>query len=90
MDCEGTCDCSSAERCDIANGCVACPNGYENDAANDCSVDIDECASEDLFTCEEPKTCNNLEGSYECICPSEVYNTNTETGACGTLSLIKE
>ena len=43
--------------------------------------DIDDCAADDTL-CHNGGTCNNLDGSYECICPTGYFGKHCETGKC--------
>jgi len=55
-----------------------CKEGWEKTAAaDDCSVDIDECATEGQ--CQNGGTCTNLDGGFTCTCQSGWTGTNCET-----------
>ncbi|XP_033647128.1 neurogenic locus notch homolog protein 1-like isoform X1 [Asterias rubens] len=45
--------------------CGTCPPGYRGDG--EICIDIDECL-EGLFFCVENSTCQNLPGTYDCVC----------------------
>ncbi|XP_061188876.1 mucin-like protein [Saccostrea echinata] len=62
--CSKLCECGSGgDRCDPVSGCV-CLSGW---TGVKCDEDIDEC-SVDPFICGSDRVCQNLEGSYSCIC----------------------
>ncbi|XP_061188887.1 uncharacterized protein LOC133197060 [Saccostrea echinata] len=62
--CSQVCECGpGVDRCDPVSGCV-CLSGW---TGVKCDEDIDEC-SIDPFICGSNRVCQNLEGSYSCIC----------------------
>ncbi|CAD5124766.1 DgyrCDS13030 [Dimorphilus gyrociliatus] len=61
--CAFICRCKNAQDCNVVTGCSDCPPGY---TGGSCDQDIDECAN-NKFICGNGN-CNNLNGTYECIC----------------------
>ncbi|XP_062605771.1 uncharacterized protein LOC134267581 isoform X2 [Saccostrea cucullata] len=62
--CSKLCECGSGgDKCDPVSGCV-CLSGW---TGVKCDEDIDEC-SVDPFICGSDRICQNLEGSYSCMC----------------------
>ncbi|XP_052809615.1 protein draper-like [Mya arenaria] len=51
--------------CDTLNGTCYCLNGW---AGHNCTLDVDECSSESMYTCPEHSLCFNTNGSYGCTC----------------------
>lgn len=62
-DCRKICTCGQGmDRCDPVAGCV-CKSGS---TGMNCTDDIDECDNKTI--CGNEKVCQNIEGSYKCIC----------------------
>ncbi|XP_028394545.1 uncharacterized protein LOC114518753 [Dendronephthya gigantea] len=81
IDCEDIIDCILLPRqypCDVRATCLdvpgsftcTCPSGLTLNADQRNCDDIDECASNDTFTCHKDADCENTIGSYECRCRS--------------------
>ncbi|XP_062609556.1 uncharacterized protein LOC134271356 [Saccostrea cucullata] len=84
--CSKLCECGSGgDRCDPVSGCV-CLSGW---TGVKCDKDIDECLV-DPFICGSDRVCQNLEGSYSCIC-GEGFDINgdkcEDTDECSDESL---
>ncbi|OWF55878.1 Fibrillin-3 [Mizuhopecten yessoensis] len=73
-------------RCGMINSVETClcEAGYQLDAAtNKICEDINECSNSSLHSCELSNNvrCNNLNGSFECICVNSSYS-QVERGRC--------
>lgn len=64
--------------------CDDCADGYELNDEDECT-DINECMRSANYTCIEPTTCVNTEGSYECVCKPG-YGFNFALGECEDLN----
>ncbi|XP_059160482.1 uncharacterized protein LOC131944017 [Physella acuta] len=64
--CSTPCSCNidNTERCISTTGECVCKQGW---TSSDCSVDINECEQNPVI-CPDYSNCNNLNGSYECLC----------------------
>ncbi|KAK6180960.1 hypothetical protein SNE40_008919 [Patella caerulea] len=70
--CRQTCDCSAnGIACDKVRGCI-CKTGWRGE---NCTTDIDEC-TEGTFNCTADTTCDNTDGSYQCLCQSGYQKVN--------------
>ena len=79
-ECMNTCNCLENTLCDVETGCTHCVVGW---SGTGCSVDINECDSEDLYDCPSDHVCSNIDGSYECVCPAGTRLTeNNCVGEC--------
>ncbi|CAJ0962393.1 unnamed protein product, partial [Mesorhabditis belari] len=58
-------NCGSNAKCEPRTGACKCDPGYQWDHITKQCIDINEC---DLWPCKEHELCNNLVGSYECLC----------------------
>ncbi|XP_053372749.1 uncharacterized protein LOC123561027 [Mercenaria mercenaria] len=87
-DCNNTCACmsSNTKSCNTVNGTCTCKDGWKGE---DCRVDIDEC-TEKTFTCPNNATCENTDGSYDCICADGFVKTNGTCRECDGFSYGKD
>ena len=65
VECAQSCNCAANTVCDPVAGCNSCNQGWTGAG---CDIDIDECVQNN-FDCPDDHACNNIDGSYECICP---------------------
>ncbi|KAH9505468.1 hypothetical protein Btru_057396 [Bulinus truncatus] len=76
--CQHGCSCNwdRAESCDMKNGRCHCRTGW---TASGCSQDVDECTTlnETCLTDRDHTMCNNLPGSFECLCVNGYEPVNT-------------
>ncbi|KAK3100523.1 hypothetical protein FSP39_021282 [Pinctada imbricata] len=81
--CANTCICGvGVDSCDPVQGCV-CAEGYEG---SDCGDDIDECTVNPGI-CSSDMICENLDGSYECLCYAgytKVNNSCVDDDECAS------
>ncbi|KAK3705936.1 hypothetical protein RRG08_065079, partial [Elysia crispata] len=58
------------DTCANFDGYAECPcnSGFYRPSPSDDCQDVNECLDTDLNTCSHPRTCNNTEGSFTCIC----------------------
>ena len=59
------CDLDNTELCNPDDGTCTCISGWQGD---DCSLDVDECSDEDMYTCPANSFCENTEGTFRCQC----------------------
>ncbi|KAM9316797.1 thrombomodulin-like [Gastrophryne carolinensis] len=75
--CKRVCNSTTCKAECEKNGCK-CPDGYileENEDKHKICVDVDECLDN---PCEKTLSCENLFGSYSCICPEGYVVSNTK------------
>ncbi|XP_052809635.1 fibrillin-1-like, partial [Mya arenaria] len=71
------CEMENTASCDTLNGNCYCLNGW---AGHNCTLDVDECSSESMYTCPEHSLCFNTNGSYGCTCNNGFQKL--ENGTC--------
>ena len=66
-DCSTACSChpGNTESCDKVTGKCNCTNGW---TGVNCTKDIDECNDTTNAICPTNSECENLNGTYRCIC----------------------
>ena len=77
--CTKTCGCMEAntERCTHDEGVCVCKEGWEGGV---CNVDINECLFPAVHNCPENSECQNLNGSFYCLC--DIGFSKASGGTC--------
>ncbi|GFS21360.1 fibrillin-1, partial [Elysia marginata] len=66
------------DTCANFDGYAECPcdSGFYRPTPSDNCQDVNECLDTDLNTCVHPRTCNNQEGSFTCVCKEGYLEVN--------------
>ncbi|XP_053387236.1 fibrillin-2-like [Mercenaria mercenaria] len=77
LSCASNCTClpENTDKCDATSGLCLCKTGWNG---TKCESDINECENETV--CPDNSICNNLDGSFDCIC-KDGFN-ETDLGEC--------